>query len=383
MGEMSMDSIFKLEYKLNDLKKVDKKSYNLFNRIYSFYSEVGTLKIFPSMKPLFYSYFGERDDSGQLTSKVEDVIENLEKQRIINIFNEWTGQGTLYNSLRSKRPGMNRDHLENRIKLQHLIRNSGKNCDFCSPEKNTPEDVFGRIRGNYSITAANIAKYDVWSSLVIFKKHNPHEFNLKELSDYLDTSFKWFEMVFNKDKNYKFPFFVWNCLPRAGASQVHGHAQILMTRDRSYARVESLKRTINEYKKETHSNYLNDLYMVHKSLGLSHKSGDVRLFANITPIKEKEIIIISPEHPSKMDQTKRVIFNTLRCFIDVLGVQSFNMSISCPSMNGDDNLPYIIQIVDRGDIFKSTADIGGMELYGSTVVADDPYKVIHSLRECF
>ena len=380
---MSMDSIFKLEYKLNDLKKIDEKSYNLFNRIYSFYSEVGTLKIFPAMKPLFLSYFGERDDSGQIISKVEDVIENLEKQSLINIFNEWTGQGTLYNSLRSKRPGMNRDLSEKRTKLQHLIRNSEKNCDFCSPEKNTPEDVFGRIRGKYSITAANIAKYDVWSSLVIFKKHNPHEFNLKELSDYLDTSFKWFEMVFNEDENYKFPFFVWNCLPRAGASQVHGHAQILMTRDRSYARVESLKRTIKEYKKETKSNYLNDVYMVHKSLGLSHKSGDVRLFAKITPIKEKEIIIISPEHPSKMDQTKKVIFNILRCFIDVLGVQSFNMSISCPSMNeDDDDLPYIIQIVDRGDISKSTADIGGMELYGSTVVADDPYKVIDSLREC-
>lgn len=115
MGEMSMDSIFKLEYKLNDLKKIDEKSYNLFNRIYSFYSEVGTLKIFPAMKPLFLSYFGERDDSGQIISKVEDVIEKLEKQSLINIFNEWTGQGTLYNSLRSKRPGMKRDLSEKEL----------------------------------------------------------------------------------------------------------------------------------------------------------------------------------------------------------------------------------------------------------------------------
>lgn len=379
---MSMDSIFELEYNVNDLKKADEKSYKLFNRIYSFYSEVGTLKIVPSMKPLVLSYFGKRNDSGQLTSKVEDVFENLEKQRIINIFNEWTGQGTLYNSLRSERPGMNRDLSEERIKLQHLIMNSEKNCDFCSPEENTPEDVFGRVRGKHSITAANIAKYDAWSSLVIFKKHNPLKFNLEELSDYLNTSFKWFDLVFNEDENYKFPFFVWNCLPRAGASLVHGHAQILMTRDRSYARVESLKRASDEYKKETKEEYFNDLYVVHKSLGLSHKLGKVKLFASITPIKEKEIIIISPGSPSKMDQTKKVIFNILRCFIDVLGVQSFNMAISCPSMNEDDDLPYIIQMVDRGDISKSTADIGGMELFGSTVVADDPYNVIKKLREC-
>jgi len=379
---MSMDSIFELEYNVNELKKDDEKSYKLFNRIYSFYSDFGTLKILPPMKPLFLGYFGERDDSGQLTSKVEDVFENLEKQKIINIFNEWTGQGTLYNSLRSKRPGMNRDLSEKRIKLQHLIKNSEENCDFCSPEKNTPEDVFGRVRGKNSITAANIAKYDVWSSLVIFKNHNPLEFNLEELSDYLDTSFKWFDMVFNEDENYKYPFFVWNCLPRAGASQIHGHAQILMTKGRSYARVESLKKTILKYKIETKANYLNDLYKVHKSLGLSYKSGDVRLFASITPVKEKEIIIISPGPPSKLDQTKKVIFNILRCLIDVLGVQSFNMSISCPSMNEDDDIPYIIKIVDRGDISKSTADIGGMELFGSTVVADDPYNVIKKLREC-
>ena len=57
------------------------------------------------------------------------------------------------------------------------------------------------------------------------------------------------------------------------------------------------------------------------------------------------------------------------------------MSISCPSMSGEDSFPYIIQIVDRGDISKSTADIGGMELFGSTVVADDPCYVMKKLRE--
>jgi hypothetical protein len=102
---MSMDSIFELEYNVNELKKDDEKSYKLFNQIYSFYSDFGTLKILPSMKPLVLSYFGERNDSIQLTSKVEDEFENLEKQKIINISNEWTGQGTLYNPLRSKRPG--------------------------------------------------------------------------------------------------------------------------------------------------------------------------------------------------------------------------------------------------------------------------------------
>ena len=58
------------------------------------------------------------------------------------------------------------------------------------------------------------------------------------------------------------------------------------------------------------------------------------------------------------------------------------MSISCPLLNIAKDPPYIIQIVDRGNIIKSTADIGGMELFGSTVVADDPYSIIKKLREC-
>ena len=95
-----MDSILGLENKINNLKKSDKESYKLFNRIYSYYSDIGTLKIIPSIKPIVLKYFGKRDSNGQLISKKDEVFENVAKQRIINIFNEWTGQGTLYNSLK-------------------------------------------------------------------------------------------------------------------------------------------------------------------------------------------------------------------------------------------------------------------------------------------
>jgi hypothetical protein len=376
-----MDSIFELEDYINDLRKNDDESFRRFYQIYSFYSEVGNMNIVPSMESFVLNNFGKKDKSGHIISGVEEVFENLENQKIINIFNEWTCQGTLYNPLRSNRPGMSRDRSQQMKKLMNLIDDSREGCDFCRPKTNTPEDFFGRIIGKNSITAANIAKYDVYSSLVIFKKHNPLDFNLEEFSDYMDTSFEWFETVFNQDENYKFPFFVWNCLPRAGASLIHGHAQILITRDRPYARVESLKRASQNYKTKTNNEYFNDLYKVHKSLGLSYKLGDVKLFTSITPVKEKEIIIISTKPPSKDNQAKMVIFKTLRFLIDVLGVQSFNMSISCPSMSEEDEFPYIIQIVDRGDISKSTADIGGMELFGSTVVADDPYTIIKKLSE--
>jgi hypothetical protein len=41
----------------------------------------------------------------------------------------------------------------------------------------------------------------------------------------------------------------------------------------------------------------------------------------------------------------------------------------------------VIQIVDRGSIFKTTVDTGAMELYGSSVVSDDPYNVINAVNK--
>ena len=95
------------------------------------------------------------------------------------------------------------------------------------------------------------------------------------------------------------------------------------------------------------------------------------------------MIITSTSPSEKNNNVKSVIFNTLRCFIDKLGVTSFNLTISMPPSGGHDDFPYVVRIVDRGSISKSTADIGGMELYGSNVIATDPYRIIKALTEFY
>lgn len=372
-----------LEKMVENLRVKDATAYSTFKRIYRFDSGLGSQIIPDSFKAKTLNYFGQRDSSGNIIESAEEAVARIEHQKIINITNQWTGESTLFNSLRADRPGIKgKDLKKEKEHIYKLIAESEKGCDFCQPEKYTPEDVFGRIRGEHSITAANLAKYDVWSSLVIFNNHNPLKFTLEELSDYIDTSFAWFEDVNNHSPQFEFPFFVWNCLSRAGASQIHGHCQILMSKE-PYARVKNLMKTYQKYKKEYSADYFQDLYLVHRSLGLSANHGDVCFFASITPIKEKEVIIISPKNPSKDIKAKETIFRVLRCFIDTLGVFSFNLSISIPSYYKEDGFPYIIRIVDRGSLLKSTADMGGMELYGSSVVADDPYKIINALKSVF
>jgi hypothetical protein len=380
---VKINSILDIERSIESLRESDATAYSNFHRIYKLDSGIATQVIPDSFRTKIVEYFGRHDTTGKITESTAEVVTRIENQKIINITNKWTGESALFNSLRADRPGIGGMDLEKEQNLiLKLITESEERCDFCQPEMYTPEDVFGRLHGKHAITAANLAKYDVWSSLVIFKSHDPLKFTLEEFSDYIDTGFAWFGAVYNHSPEFRFPFFIWNCLPRAGASQIHGHCQILMSKD-PYAGVENLRKACHKYERETGTPYFQDLIRVHNSLGLSLNQGDISLLVSITPIKEKEVTIISSKNPSTDIDAKKTIFKVLRCFIDSLGVFSFNLSISCPPADNETEFPYIIRIVDRGSLLKSTADIGGMELYGSSVVADDPYKVIKALEYVF
>ena len=377
---INMNSILNLEERINKLKEEDEDSFKLFNSIFYTSNASGKLEIPLSFIEKVHTYFGNKDNEGNIIEPKNEVNERIRTQKVVKTYNKWTGEGSLFNSLRASRPGMRpQERSQEHEKVQEFIEKSKKDCDFCQPEKYTPKDVFGRVQGKHCITGANIAKYDAWNSMVFFKKHNPLDFTQDELSDYIETGFKWFKKVYNYDKQFISPIFIWNCLQKAGASQVHGHAQVLMTNNIHYAKTQFLRKNFGNYMQLTGRNYFKDLYNVHKALGLT-LNADINGFASITPIKEKEFIIISKENPSTNDAIKEAIYRVLRCYIDKLGVNSFNMAISCPAFGGT-FLPYIIRIVDRGSILKPTVDVGAMELYGSSVISDDPYNIIKAINE--
>lgn len=365
-------SISNWEKKVTELKTFNPETYTILNRIYKFYTDKGTMIIPDSFKNKALSYMGDE------TLPPEEALQKIKNQQILKITNKWTGEGAVFNSLRAQRPGVKGEGRS--PYLQNLIEDSQKNCDFCNPEIYTPEDLFGRIKGKHCITAANLAKYDAWSSLLIFRKHNPLDFNLEELSDYLKTAFNWFNRVYEYDSRYQFPFFIWNCLYKAGASQVHGHAQILMTKEFPYAGIEHIYCAAEEYEKTTGEDYFKDLYKIHHALGLARNQGDVKFLLSLTPLKEKEILIISPDPPDKSTEVKEIVYKILRCYIDVLEVENFNLAVYCPGIKNSP-IPYLIKIVDRGPLLSRTVDMGGMELYGSSVASNDPYHIMKSLKD--
>lgn len=306
----------------------------------------------------------------------EERMGKCEEQMIVRVTNKVTFEGTLFNDLRSRRP------IDVKVgeELEKIIEDT-KGGPFCNPDTMTPSDVFGRVRGKHCVTASNIAKYDYLHAVLIFKDHNPFIDDEGKIADYLDTAMKWIVKANEYDNKAIYPFFMWNCLWRAAASIVHGHAQILVA-DMPYSRAEFIRNASEAYFNRYGGYYFEDLFDVHKSLGLAMGWNGVKLMCNLTPVKEKEVVIISGE----LEKLPYWISRTLNCYYR-LGVRSFTLAMFMPpirDVDGWEEFPYIVRIVDRGDPMSRTTDIGAMELYaGHSVVSSDPFKIMEELRSEF
>jgi hypothetical protein len=304
-------------------------------------------------------------------------IDAVTTQRIVKVTNKVTWEGALFNDLRARRPMEVRDHGN----IRQIIQSNG-NGPFNKPLEGTPADTFGRVQGRHSITASNIAKYDGYHGLVVFDEHNPLWLDQEAVSDYLDTALGWAHKAHDEDRSARYFFFMWNCLWKSGASIVHGHAQMTLTRDMHYGKVEGLRRGALAYRERYGQNYFDDLYAVHRDLQLDFAGDHVHGFAYLTPIKEKEVILFDD---ALTDELKTQIYHVLTRFTQDLNVLSFNLALYMPPLSmpeGEDwdGFPVIVRVVDRGDLGSRVNDFGGMELYAQSVIGTDPYYVARSLR---
>ncbi len=335
----------------------------LFQRIFRTSTTIGRVIPPPSMHPWIEGHFGS----------VEAVL----RQRIVKVTNLITMEGALFNELRARRPMEARESAD----LKRMImENIGD--PFCKPREGTPEDVFGRVRGKRCITASNIAKYDGFHGLVVFDEHDPLVFSREGVADYIDTALAWARKAHSIDPQAKYFFFMWNCLWKSGASIIHGHAQMTLSHDMHYAKVEGLRRAALAYRARYGSDYFADLFRVHAALHCGFEAQGVKVIAYLTPIKEKETLLVADE---LNEEFKGVIYGALRCFVERLGVTSFNLALYTPPIAPVEEdwggFPVLARLVDRGDPTNRTSDFGAMELYASSVIASDPFRVAEALQD--
>jgi hypothetical protein len=305
-------------------------------------------------------------------------VDHVTAQHIVKVTNRITLEGTLFNGLRASRP------LDTGISLDLDREIAATEGDpFCHPKEGTPADIFGRVEGDHATTASNVAKYDGFHGVVIFDDHNPLHLTPEKVAGYVSAGLEWGRKALETDPEARYPFLMWNCLWRAGGSIIHGHAQVTATRGSHYPKVELLRRNASAYKREHGSDYFADLTRVHDSLGLGIPQEGARAFASLSPIKEKELVVIG-EDPGDAS-LGRAVGALLRGYIEDLGVRAFNVAFYMPPLGPAQedwaDFPTVVYIVDRGDPSNRTSDIGAMELYAASVVASDPFRVAEALRE--
>ena len=311
-----------------------------------------------------------------------EVLEKVRHQRIVHVLNRVTCQATLFNAVRALKPVEAKDSAEIE---QEIAKTRGG--PFCRPLELTPENTFGRI--GRTKTCANVAAYDGWHGLVIFEEHSPLAFREdayrpEQVADMLATAREWAAKVHAEDAEARFFFLMWNCLWKAAASITHGHAQMVVGRKFHYGKVERLRRDAAAYAAEHGADYFEDFVAAHASLGLTdrRRGETVTTMAHLTPIKERELVIVADDGLDSAGLPKAV-WRALKVYTR-LGVESFNLAVYAPPLGGADpawaEFPVQVFLVDRGDLKTKTADIGGMELYTSSVVSSDPFRLVEAVR---
>ena len=80
---------------------------------------------------------------------------------------------------------------------------------------------------------------------------------------------------------------------------------------------------------------------------------------------------------------KERIYEVLICLRDRLGVTSFNLGLVTPPLAVTEEdwecFPVMTGIVDRGDPHSQASDVGGIEIYASSVVSSDPFELARKL----
>jgi hypothetical protein len=307
----------------------------------------------------------------------------VREQRIIRVTNRWTLDGSLFSPLRGRRPVENGAMTAWRQRVEET-----RGDPFCDPERETPADTWGRVRGERMITGANAAMYDGHHGVVVFAEHDPLAYDEALVVELFGVGRAWAERSHEADAEARNYLLIWNCGPRAGGSMVHGHAQVLLGRGPHYPQVERLRRDALAYERAVGGRYADDVQACHRDLGLVIDEADgVTTYASLTPVKERELIVAGragtdERHPAFTAAVGRLAVAAR----DVLGMRAFNLALHRPPLepaDGWDHLGPVVHLVDRGDPGSTASDIGAMELYGAAVVGSDPFDIAHRLREAF
>jgi hypothetical protein len=318
-------------------------------------------------------------------------------QAVVLVRNRYSQQVTLWNPARTAKPQTfkaARESLEDPT--------AGKGCDFCNWRELTAQDTFGRVENTHAVSASNLFKISKHHGLVLFKHHDPLQFSEEQLAGLLEASQGWVHAAAaaHPEEHPLHPLLIWNALPRSGASQFHGHVQLLLN-DAALPDLARAAATAGAYAREHPARagrYEADVAAAHGALGLrrtlSMPGSDVAsAYACIAPYKDCECVV----HGSSVASPAfvRMLHLAMRALIDRCGVTTFNacvlgLSLSTAEAPAEesraaggevaDGIGVTARVVSRGKASSRASDFGALEVFGGASIGHtSPWAVAGAL----
>lgn len=167
-----------------------------------------------------------------------------------------------------------------------------------------------------------------------------------------------------------------NAGPKSAGSVEHAHLQVVGRERSHFAYPETIAGRCP-------SDYWSRLGEVHRELGLAVSDGDCAAWANLAPVKERDVTAIS----ETLTGGARFVYRIWKT-LAAQGTKDFSLAAilspaylaqECPERFA--RWPNVVwRFVDRGDPQVRHGDIGTMELFGSSVVGTDPFEVARWLK---
>ena len=334
----------------------------------------------------------------EVASKYSVAEDN--SQLVVSVTNRFEGHMSWFNGERSRKPQTFIQKHGQDARASDTT-GDGVRCDFCKWETMTAVESFGRIERKHAVSGSNLFKYgEPYHGLVLFKHHNPLSFDLEQLQDLTSVSSEWFHRARRENQTEQggggggasHAFFIWNCLSRAGASQYHGHAQLLLTREPLPIHTRMTEASESYRSLYPGQSYTRDLMRALEEAELAASipisrtgstTGGLNSCSNLSwiaaspcPIKDMEMIITgtSIEDPNFV----LALFIALRTLIDDFGIESFNVGVvECPDEEGG----VLARVVSRGKISQTASDFGALEVIGGASIGHtDPYHLLGVIK---
>jgi hypothetical protein len=367
---------------------------------------------------LFHAIYDVREEKAVCVAPaslaVKYGVEERNSQSVVTVQNRFTRQRTFWNAQRTAKP-------------QSFVAagkaddpTSGRICDFCSFQTLTATDTWGRVENEHCVTASNLFKITRNHGLVLFKHHEPLEFSLEQLSSLLVAAQQWVHNTHAACPEALHPLLMWNSGPRSGASQYHGHAQVMLT-DAALPDIErrlaaavafaaqgddatimapaedgampmaavcSPGAAFEQACAEAHAAL--GLRRVLRLPGAAGRGDDVAwVYHETQPLKDMDTVVIGTAIDSPAFIA--LMHCALRTLIDRCGVLTFNVSVTgftlAPPPAGGAQQPQpvelgrvVARLVSRGKVTSAASDYGALEVFtGSSIGHTSPWRLAAEL----